>query len=43
VPQHDLSLDVARTALGEPAFALAWERGIHMDLVAAIAFAGGSS
>jgi tetratricopeptide (TPR) repeat protein len=42
VPQHNLSLDVARTALGEPAFALVWERGMHMDLEAAIAFAGGS-
>ena len=42
VPQHTLSVDVARSALGEPAFSLAWDRGVHMDLDTAIVFAGGS-
>jgi predicted ATPase/DNA-binding XRE family transcriptional regulator len=40
VPQHNLSVEVTRTALGEQAFSLAWERGVQMDLDAAIEFAG---
>ncbi len=39
VPQHDLFLDEARTALGDQSFSRAWDRGTHMDLDAAIVFA----
>jgi tetratricopeptide (TPR) repeat protein len=38
-PEHGMSLDAARTALGEDAFKRAWDRGLVMDLEAAIAFA----
>ena len=39
VPEHEASLQAARLALDGEAFARVWDRGIHMDLEAAISFA----
>lgn len=38
-PQHDVSLNAARSALGEETFTHVWKRGVDMDLDAAISFA----